>query len=223
MVTEFRRLLRASWISNIGDGVAWTAVPLLAATLTRDERLIAGVEAAAVLPWLLVSLHVGALVDRFDRRRILVAADAFRTCAFALIAMLAATDALPACVSLLAITYAAVPLVHHPLVAATAFFLVGLASVVWNVVTVSLRQEIIPTGLFGRVNSVYRLVSWGVMPIGALLGGFVAHRFGLDSVWWIAALGHVAILAGALALLTNRALTDARGRATARADISDVP
>jgi len=39
------------------------------------------------------------------------------------------------------------------------------------VITVSLRQSIIPPHLLGRVNSVYRFFAWGMMPIGALLGG----------------------------------------------------
>lgn len=42
---------------------------------------------------------------------------------------------------------------------------------VWNVITVSLRQRIIPDALLGRVNSVYRFFGWGMMSIGALLGG----------------------------------------------------
>jgi MFS family permease len=41
----------------------------------------------------------------------------------------------------------------------------------WNVITVSLRQSIIPPHLLGRVNSVYRFFAWGMMPIGALIGG----------------------------------------------------
>ena len=47
------------------------------------------------------------------------------------------------------------------------------AGVLWNVVTVSLRQAIIPDELLGRVNSVYRFFGWGMIPIGSLLGGLV--------------------------------------------------
>lgn len=47
------------------------------------------------------------------------------------------------------------------------------AAVVWNVITVSFRQSIIPDQLLGRVNSVYRFFAWGMMPIGSLLGGLV--------------------------------------------------
>ena len=43
--------------------------------------------------------------------------------------------------------------------------------VLWNVITVSLRQTIIPDRLLGRVNSVYRFFGWGAIPIGGLIGG----------------------------------------------------
>ena len=45
----------------------------------------------------------------------------------------------------------------------------------WNIGTVSLRQQIVPAGLFGRVNSVYRWFAWGSMPIGAVIGGLIAQ------------------------------------------------
>ena len=45
--------------------------------------------------------------------------------------------------------------------------------VLWNVITVSLRQALIPDGILGRVNSVYRFLGWGMMPIGSLLGGVI--------------------------------------------------
>jgi MFS family permease len=44
---------------------------------------------------------------------------------------------------------------------------------VWNVITVSLRQALIPDRILGRVNSVYRFFGWGMMPIGAVLGGVI--------------------------------------------------
>ncbi len=45
--------------------------------------------------------------------------------------------------------------------------------ILWNIITVSYRQTIIPDALLGRVNSVYRFFGWGMMPIGSLLGGAV--------------------------------------------------
>lgn len=50
-------------------------------------------------------------------------------------------------------------------------FTIVFFSLLWNVVTVSFRQRVIPQELFGRVNSVYRFISWGVIPIGSFLGG----------------------------------------------------
>ena len=46
-------------------------------------------------------------------------------------------------------------------------------AVVWNVITVSFRQSVIPDHLLGRVNSVYRFFGWGAIPIGALIGGVI--------------------------------------------------
>lgn len=56
------------------------------------------------------------------------------------------------------------------------FVLMGVSAFVgvqWNVITVALRQTIIPDHLLGRVNSVYRFFGWGMMPLGALMGGLV--------------------------------------------------
>ena len=46
-------------------------------------------------------------------------------------------------------------------------------AVLWNLITVSLRQSTIPTELFGRVNSVYRFFAWGSIPLGVLAGGII--------------------------------------------------
>ncbi len=57
------------------------------------------------------------------------------------------------------------------------------AGVTWDVVVVALRQTRIPRPLQGRVNSVYRLVAWGAMPVGAALGGLLSTAFGTPSVF----------------------------------------
>lgn len=51
--------------------------------------------------------------------------------------------------------------------------LMTFLGVLWNVITVSFRQSIIPDHLLGRVNSVYRLFAWGAMPVGSALGGII--------------------------------------------------
>src|SRR5918996_1369491 len=65
--SEFRVLWTAAAVSNLGDGLRVAALPLLAATITRDPAQIAAVTAAIWLPWLLIGLYAGALVDRADR------------------------------------------------------------------------------------------------------------------------------------------------------------
>ena len=51
--------------------------------------------------------------------------------------------------------------------------LTSATAVIWNVITVSLRQSLIPDALLGRVNSVYRFLGWGMMPVGSILGGLI--------------------------------------------------
>jgi MFS family permease len=80
-------------------------------------------------------------------------------------------------------------------VAIAASFM-GLAGTTWNVVTVSLRQRVIPTELFGRVNSVYRFIGTGSIGIGALIGGQIAYSTNLRMPFLVAAI----IGLGALAI-----------------------
>ena len=90
----FRRQWLASGISNIGDGMDAAAGPLLAASLTNDPRLIALVGVGATLPWLVLSLPLGVVVDRLDRRMLMVRANIARCALFGIIATLAATDSM---------------------------------------------------------------------------------------------------------------------------------
>jgi predicted MFS family arabinose efflux permease len=372
--SAYARLWSATTISNLGDGITLAAAPLLAAQLTDDPRLVAGLAVAQRLPWLLFALVAGALVDRWDRRTVMARANVFRAAALGVVAVTAATDtiglpvlyvvffgvgvaetffdnaaqafmpglvepaqlpsansrmyageivanqfagpplggiafgvavALPfaldgatfaaaavliaslprqprprpvdapprslrtdigeglrylfahpllrpmalvlglmnllATMTLatlvllardrlglseagygvllisgavggllatpfaprltarlgeggvmiaamwgLALTPLLVPLTHSPWIVGLSFALEAAFGITWNVATVSLRQRIIPDRLFGRVNSVYRLLAWGTMPIGAAIGGVVVDRFGLVAPYWVA-------------------------------------
>lgn len=84
-------------ITNLADGVIKMALPLLATTLTTSPAAVAAVSLTLTLPWLLTALHVGVLVDRFDRRRLLWLANALRllTLAALLGTQLAAAITLP--------------------------------------------------------------------------------------------------------------------------------
>ncbi len=76
--SAYWRLWTASTISNLGDGVFLVALPLLASRLTRSELSISFIGVAAALPWLLLSLPIGAIVDRVEHARLMVRADTFR-------------------------------------------------------------------------------------------------------------------------------------------------
>lgn len=74
----FRRLWAAAGLSNLGDGMVIVSAPLLAATLTRDPVLIGGLTAMVYLPYLLLGVPAGVLVDRVERRRAMVLANLAR-------------------------------------------------------------------------------------------------------------------------------------------------
>jgi MFS family permease len=396
---EYRKLWTASTISNLGDGVTLVAGPLLAASLTRDPILVAGLTFAQTVPWLLFPLISGALVDRLDRRRVMGYADAARTTLIGAIGVaalvgwasmpllfvvfflmgtletlfdnasqaiipalvsrerleransrlyaaeivsnelagpplggllfglavaapflldagtyaaaaalilslqgefrpkrpedappttlvdeigeglrwlwnhglirtlaimlgvfnmtLAATNAilvlfaldvlslgsfgygalvtstavggligsftadkivawlgsgraLQASVLLSALVLSVVAFSENAVVVWAVFLVVGINVVVWNVITVSFRQAEVPEEIFGRVNSVYRLLGWGGLSIGALLGGFLARSFGLSAPFWFAAFVLAVMFFIMLPFVNNRTVGEAR-------------
>jgi len=93
--------------------------------------------------------------------------------------------------------------------------------VLWNVITVSLRQAIIPDRLLGRVNSVYRFFGWGMMPIGIFLGGLLveivtglANRdLGLRAPFFAASALTLGLMAFAIPRLTTAKIEAARAAA----------
>jgi MFS family permease len=85
-------LLSSSALSNLGDGIGRVAFPLLAATLTRDPVLIAGLAAVQQIPWLLFSAISGVLLDRTDRRRAMMLANLTRALVIGLLASLVLLD-----------------------------------------------------------------------------------------------------------------------------------
>src|SRR5919197_114911 len=83
----------------------------------------------------------------------------------------------------------AAPMAFPVPVLVAALMLVGFSGVVYNITQISLRQAITPEWLQGRMNSVMRFIVWGVLPLGALLGGLLATTIGLRPALWIAGIG----------------------------------
>ena len=90
--SDYVKLWFAAAINNIGDGVRMTALPLLAATFTRNPIAIAGVLFACKLPWLLFSLISGAVVDRVDRRKLMIVTNVLRGVAMGLLGFVVLGD-----------------------------------------------------------------------------------------------------------------------------------
>ena len=99
----FRWLLASSWTTNLGDGIAMAAGPLLVASLTGDPFLVS---MAALLGWappLIFGLYAGALTDRLDRRKLVIVADGSRAVILAGLVATMATGTISVGIALLAI------------------------------------------------------------------------------------------------------------------------
>ncbi|MEU0130605.1 hypothetical protein [Streptomyces sp. NPDC006289] len=60
------------------------------------------------------------------------------------------------------------------------------------VISGTVKQTLVPDHLLGRVTASTRFISWGVQPVGVLLGGWLGTRFGLVEVMVTASVGLVA-------------------------------
>ena len=74
---DYWKLAATIGLSNVGDGIRLVAFPWLAATLTPDPLLVAAVAAATQLAWLILPIPAGVVIDRFDRRALMVAGYTF--------------------------------------------------------------------------------------------------------------------------------------------------
>ncbi|MBE2319888.1 MFS transporter [Solirubrobacter sp. CPCC 204708] len=102
MGAAFRWLVGSSWLSNLGDGIALAAGPLLIASETQEPLLVALAALLQRLPWLLLVLYAGVLADRLDRRRMVVIANGLRVGVLAALAGALAADAVNVAVVLVA-------------------------------------------------------------------------------------------------------------------------
>lgn len=88
----FGRLWTSSLLSNLSDGFRAAAFPLVAATLTRDPMLVAGVTVAQEVPWVVAGPLAGVVVDRVDRGRLMWAVNTVRALVFGVVVMAVVFD-----------------------------------------------------------------------------------------------------------------------------------
>ena len=121
-----------------------------------------------------------------------------------------------ACVILTSVAATVPAFTTNAIAIGASFVLSGLFVVVWNVITVSLRQRIVPDHLLGRLNSAYRLFAWGTQPVGALLGGVIGELLGLRAVFLMAGLLGLGLIF-TRAIITEQALAEAEAEGAALA------
>jgi MFS family permease len=153
---SFWRLFASSSLSNVADGIMHAALPLLAATLTRDPVAVATLGAVAFVPWLLFAIPAGTLVDRVNRRTAMATANAFRAVTIGVLAVSVVTD------------HASLPALY--LVA----FLLGSAETVYDSAARAMLTGVVSRTQIERGNSLLSTAeSVGNIFLGAPVGAWL--------------------------------------------------
>ena len=165
------RVIRSFALGAAGLNITFTAAASLLVLFAQDELGIGDAGFGLLLAAMAVgstagSLLAGRVIDRLGSRSSVLVA-----------------------VGVMGIALVVIGAVRHPVAAGAMLAIVGFGQMVWNVVAVTYRQTVVPDGLLGRVNSVYRLIAYGSFPVGALAGGLIAEFAGLRSPWLFAGLG----------------------------------
>ena len=184
----------AKLVHDIGEGLRFVfshALLRAIAATTATANLFSGIAAAVEIVFLVREVHaspgqiglifsvggVGGVLGALAAGRI---ADRFGGARATIIGI-----ALNAGALLIPLTTPGIGLLFF----AAGMFVVGFAVVIYNVNQVSFRQRLCPDRLLGRMNATMRFVVWGVLPIGALVGGIFGTAFGLRPTLWIGVLG----------------------------------
>ena len=152
----FNKIWSAAMFSKFADGLAMAAIPLVAASLTRDPLLIAIQSNMLMLPWLLFAIPLGAILDRVNRRLSMILVQATRVGIGIALASLIYTDQLNL-VSLMALT-----------------FIFGISEVVYDTATQSTIPSLLKDSQLERGNSRLQIAdtimqSFIGLPLGALI------------------------------------------------------
>ncbi len=216
---------RASWRTELREGVRWLWNHRLLRTLAIVLGLINGIGSMQFATMVLFAQEV--LKTSPIEFAILNMGGAVGGVIGGTIASRVSTRLGPGrSLSLVLLSGAVLPVIiglsSHWVIAFVVFTVETLTALVWNVITVSLRQQIIPDHLLGRVNSVYRFFGWGMMPIGTALGGLVvlvaqhghSREFALRAPWFVAAALSALTALYAIPRLTTDRIEAARAEAT---------
>lgn len=154
---RYAKLWAASTTSALGSGLATVAAPLLIASRTDEPLVVSGGFAVAWLPWLLFSLPGGVLVDRVDRRKLMIILDWIRVPTVALLALAITTGNLS-----IALLYA-------------VLFVINACEVVFRTAGGAMLPSIVPKALLERANG--RLYAGTTLTHGMLSGPLSGFLF----------------------------------------------
>jgi MFS family permease len=171
-------------MAQLADGLCLVALPLAALSWSSRPYAVAVVMFTARLPWLLLALPAGILVDRFDRRRLMQVASAARVLVLATLvaAILAGASGLP--------------------LLATAALLLGVAETLNDTATHTLVPSVVPRGELERANGQLQAVEFvGNDLLGPAVGGWlvaagISWAFGTSAALYVCALALLAALPG---------------------------
>ncbi len=153
---SFWRLFTSSSTSNLSDGIMQAALPLLAATLTRNPVAVSAMGSLAFLPWLLFALPAGTLVDRVNRRTAMAVANVARAALLAVLALSVASG------------NASLPVLY------AVAFLLGCAETVYDSAARAMLSRVVTRSQLERGNSLLTTSeSVGNIFLGAPIGAWL--------------------------------------------------
>ena len=198
----FWRLFASSGASNLSDGVLQAALPLLAATLTRDPLAVSALASLAFLPWLLFALPAGTLVDRVNRRTAMAAANVARGVLLAGMAVAVATGV------------ASLPLLY------VLAFLLGCAETVYDSAARAMLPAVVARSQLERGNSLLSTAeSVGNIFLGAPVGAWLFAIAASIPLWGNA--GAYLVAAGLILTVAGRHRAERAARTSVRADMGE--
>ena len=154
---RFTRLWASGTSSALGSGLAVIATPLLVASRTSDPLVVSAAAGAAWLPWLLFALPGGVLVDRVDRRRLMIVVDWTRAVAVGVLAAAIATG------------WVSIPLLYGVL------FLVNSGEILMRTASQAMLPDVVPRDRLERANGW--LVGGTMLAQGLLAGPLASVLF----------------------------------------------
>lgn len=145
-------LMALAWITGFWNLLF--EMVMIALILHVQENLSVGAQTYGLI---LAAGALGGILGGWTGERVIAALGPMRTAQWMLM--------------LTAPAFVAIALAPGAVSLAIVLAVFNYTGLVWNTVSVSYRQRMIPDALLGRVNSLYRLLAWGMMPVGLLLSG----------------------------------------------------